>query len=337
VPEQHFAPHEEILEGSLMRLGIDRSQLHGYEMLPGGRSGAATYRLRFSDRDLILKVALPGSPVHLLEGARREVLFYRHLAADVGVRVPAAIASHDDDATGVCLLLAALEPAPDPAAWTAARFIETADLLGRFHSTFWGKDGDLSTMGWLRRDEESAAAASHRAADLWQRLSTQPRFGAILAAERVAWLLRLLQLLEGFGTDATPFPVTLCHGDFHSENVLIGHDEALVLSDWQEVGIGRGPEDLSFFIQRATFSGGKVPVEDMFEAYRQSVIAITGQDIQLEDIRRVADLAELRTRLLDWPEFLDEAPAHQLSDMIERIEVLAYALSGQHRRAPDRW
>ncbi len=313
-----------------MRLGIDRSQLRGYVLLSGGRSGAATYRLRFSDRDLILKVALPGSPVHLLEGGRREVLFYRYLAADVRVRVPGMIASHDDDATGVWLLLAAHEPAPDPAAWTTARFIEAADLLGRFHSAFWGEERELSAMGWLRRNEEPAAAAIQRASGLWRRLSAEPRFETILASERVAWIFRLLERLDEIGTDATPFPVTICHGDFHTDNVLIGHDGALVLSDWQEVGFGRGPEDLSFFIQRGTFSGGNVPVEAMFDAYRRSVMTNTGRDVPMRDIRRVADAAELRTRLIDWPEFLVESPAHQVADMIERIEALASALLNQH-------
>lgn len=336
MPESSVATHEEILERSLMQLGTRWRQLDGYDLLSGGRSGANTYRLRFSDRDLILKVALPGGPDHLLQGARREVLFYRHLAADVRVRVPDAIASHEDDATGVCLLLTAHEPAPDPPVWTASRFIEVADLLGRCHSAFWDKERELSAMGWLGRDEEPAAVASQRASGLWQRLSTEPGFEAILDDERVAWILRMLERLDEMGTDATPFPNTLCHGDFHSDNILIGHGGGLVLSDWQEVGVGRGPEDLSFFIQRATFSGGKVPVDAMFDAYRRSVMTNTGQDIPLRELYRVADLAELRTRLIDWPEFLIEAPAHQLSDMIERIDVLESALSDKHREAPYR-
>ena len=320
-----------------MKLGIAQLQRHDYDLLSGGRSGANTYRLRFSDRDLILKVALPGGPDHFLTAARREVRFYRHLAANVRVRVPEMIASHDDDASGVCLLLTAHEPAPEPAAWRTARFIETADLLGRFHSAFWGEERELSAMEWLRRDEEPAAVAVHRASGLWERLSSETRFEAILAAERVAWIRRLLERLEEIGMDATPFPTTLCHGDFHADNVLLGRDGALVLSDWQEVGIGRGPEDLSFFIQRATFSGGKVPVDAMYDAYRRSVMTNTGRDVSLRDIRRVADEAELRTRLIAWPKFLFEAPVHQLADMIERIEALETALSDEHREAPYHW
>jgi len=37
---------------------------------------------------------------------------------------------------------------------------------------------------------------------------------------------------------------TLVHGDFHPANVLIRGDGQLLIVDWEQVGVGSGPQDL---------------------------------------------------------------------------------------------
>ena len=119
------------------------------------------------------------------------------------------------------------------------------------------------------------------------------------------------------------FPTTLCHGDFHIDNILEAPNGDLVVADWQEVGLRRGPEELSFFLQRASFSGGTAPAEEMIRAYQRSLVANTGEAILVTDIRRVVDAAELRTRLLNWPAFLTGAAEDQVVDMLGRIRGIA--------------
>ena len=331
MPESHPHHHEDVLAWCFASLRMDHRQLSGYEVLSGGLSGASTYRLRFPAGDRVLKVTLSGSPRNLLERARRELLFYRRLAPDVRVRVPNMIASHCDDANGICLLLAAYEPAPEPMAWGTTRFVEAAEQLGRLHAGCWGKTDELSALWWLRKNRGSTATDIHRAAAHWERLRSERRFEAILTPKCFAWVLGLLERVDDLGNGPSPFLITLCHGDFHAENVLLDRDGRQVLADWQEVGPGCGPEDLSFFIQRATFAGAEVPVERMFAAYHRSLVANTGHDVAMRDICRVADAAELRTRLLHWPAFLMDASVHQLTDLLDRIRVLAVRLSVQSR------
>lgn len=325
MPEACEVPHWEILTRCIAALGTDPDQLLGYDVLSGGASGAYAYRLRFPSGDLVLKVTWPESPGYLLERARREVLFYRHLASEVGIQVPSVIASRCDAAFGACILLEAYEPSPEPAAWTESRYLEAAEHLGRFHAAFWGKAQELSAYGWLHRIEDLEGDI-RQAYTYWERLRADGRFETVLTPERYEWILGMLGRIRGVGTALPSFPVTLCHGDFHIDNILVDHGGGMVLADWQEVRPGLGPEDLSFFLQRASFSGGTVPEGEMIRAYRRSLLANTDEDVAASDIRRVMDAAELRTRLLHWPAFLAGASERQLADLLGRIRVLAAGL-----------
>lgn len=326
MPEAYEAPHTETLARCLAALGVDPDRLLGYDVLAGGASGATAYRLRFPPGDLVLKVTRPETSGYLLERTRREILFYRHLASEVRVRVPSVIASRCDEAVGACILLEAYEPSPEPAAWSEVRYFEAAEQLGRFHAVFWGKERKLSTLGWLRRVEEMEEGDIRQAYTYWERLRAEGRFETILTPERYEWILGVLGRIRGVGAALSSFPVTLRHGDFHIDNILVDRGGEMVLADWQEVGPGRGPEDLSFFLQRASFSGGRVPEEEMIRAYRRSLAANTGEDVAVSDIRRVVDAAELRTRLLHWPAFLASASERQLAELLDRIRILAGGL-----------
>ncbi len=324
--EAYEIPHGDVLAQSLAALGTDADQLFGYDLLAGGASGAYAYRLSFPPGNRFLKVTRPESPAYLLERARREILFYRRLASEVRISVPSVIASRFDKAIGACLLLEAYEPSPEPAAWTETRYIQAAEQLGRFHSAFWGKGRELSTLGWLRRVDALKDGEIRQAYTYWERLRAEGRFETILTPECYRWVLGMLGRIHAVGTGPSSFPVTLCHRDFHIDNILADHGGGMVLADWQEVGPGRGPEDLSFFLQRASFSGGTVPGGEMIEAYRRTLAANMDEDVTVWDIRRVMDAAELRTRLLHWPAFLADASEHQLADLLGRIRVLAAGL-----------
>ncbi len=326
LPEAYEVPHGEILTRCLTALGTDPDQLLGYNVLSGGASGASAYRLRFRPGDLVLKVTRPESPEYLLERARREILFYSHLASEVRVQIPSVIASRCDEGVGACILLEAYEPSPEPTGWTESLYLEAAEQLGRFHARFWGKERELSALGWLRRADALEEGDIRQAHTYWERLRTGGRFERVLTPKRYEWILRMLGRIRGVGTALSSFPVTLCHGDFHIDNILVDRGGEMVLADWQEVGPGRGPEDLSFFLQRTSFSGGSVPEEEMIRAYQRSLMTNTGEDVAVSGIHRVMDAAELRTRLLHWPAFLAGASEHQLAELLGRIQALAAGL-----------
>jgi aminoglycoside phosphotransferase (APT) family kinase protein len=122
------------------------------------------------------------------------------------------------------------------------------------------------------------------------------------------------------------WPVALCHGDCHRDNFLRDNQGNLVWADWQEVGVGAGPEDLSFFWQRAAAAGDALPVEQMLVIYHERLQAQTGAAISLPAVQRVARASELRTTLLHWPFYLQQASVAQIVRLLQRIEQLLAAI-----------
>jgi hypothetical protein len=115
-------------------------------------------------------------------------------------------------------------------------------------------------------------------------------------------------------------------GDFRVENILVGRSGEIVVADWQEVGPGRGPEDLSFFLQRASFSGGTPPEQQMIHVYWRSLVANIEGGVPLSDIERFVKADELLTRLLHGPALLADASENQMATLLGRIRFLAASL-----------
>ena len=67
-----------------------------------------------------------------------------------------------------------------------------------------------------------------------------------LDADTVALVDRLVPHLPGY-LRRRPRPWTVVHGDFRADNLLFGRDRVVVV-DWQTVGLGPGPSDLSYLL-----------------------------------------------------------------------------------------
>lgn len=157
----------------------------------------------------------------------------------------------------------------------------------------------------------------------WRALREQPRFLAILTEQEYRRISILLSRMVAVAALLESLPVTLCHGDCNTGNFLRDSSGAWLRADWQEVGRGRGPEDLAFLFQRASFDGGIAPHTEAITAYHQRLEAETGERIPVATIQRVLDAAELWTRLLHWPAHLAQASPEQLATMLQRINHLA--------------
>src|SRR5207248_3768212 len=143
-----------------------------------------------------------------------------------------------------------------------------------------------------------------QALDAWQRLRENEPHASILTAKQYQLVSRLLGDVNALRAPVRSFPLTLCHGDCHAGNLLMDSRDQLVWADWQEVGVGYGPEDLSFFLQRAEAGGASPPRDEMMHAYRSRLEAKMGEHIPAEMLDRAIDFSELWVRLLYWPSYL---------------------------------
>lgn len=318
--------HEHRIETYLDKLGYKVTDIQGYEKLQEGMSGASTYRIRFSDSEALLKIASAAQGAVALNRARRELAFYRDLAGDIPLLVPRVFAMYEAE-DSVALLMAIYRSSPPPALWLMDEFLEAARQLGRFHAAFWDRTESLSRHLWLGWYQKVNFAADIKLAYIhWQTLKAQPHFANILTEQVDAWLQHLLTRIEAVPNILQLLPLTLCHGDCITANVLRDAEGRFVWADWQEVRLARGPEDLAFFLQRASIAGAAIQRDAIISAYHQSLEASSGLAIPLSIIYKVMDAAELWSRLLYWPAYLVQASESSLEAMLQSIRALAERL-----------
>lgn len=276
----------------LLLLGQPPAEPGSVRPLTGAGSGSAVHRLTTGGRDAVLKVTTAEA---WREHARREARCYRTLAQRLPVRVPTLLGAAD---TGelTCLLISAAEPLPPPAEWDLPRWLEVAGQLGRLHAT------PVAGEHWLR--------------PVWTPVTSAPA----LEFWRREGLGRLAEELDGrigeLNAAVEAMPVCLVHGDCHAGNLLTD-DGDLVWADWQEVGLGHGPEDLALLWQRAEADGGRPPRDEMLATYA-AARGLPGGPVVCQAVAA----AEIRLLLVAWPGFLGRVEPGRRAVLVERLARL---------------
>ena len=319
--------HLSLIAGCLARMG-HCSTVTGYEVLQGGVSGSHSYHVQLAAGAAVLKVTLVGSEPYIYTRAKREVQFYRTLADRIPLQVPHMLSSFEHDAFGLCLLLAVYRPVDPPQAWQETDYLQVATQLADLHALYWGKVDQLARFPWLRRPKpETGETQIQDACQAWRDLLNQDKFREIPSAGSSDSLWARFDCLPEIDARLRDVPATLCHGDCHIDNLLRDAQGGLVWADWQKVGMGRGPEDLSFLFQRAFVTGNEALTGRVVAAYHERLEAQTGEPISLAAIQRVIDGFELRMSLLEWPFYLGWAPVELVSGMLDRMDTLIVRLT----------
>lgn len=324
--DQHLEDHhsQDAVCSELARLvgaaGHDPACVTAVETLRGGISGAATYRVIVAPVGAIVcKLTRAGCAHYVWERALREWRFYRHLRPHQPLRTPRMLASTCDE-RGLALALTAYH-SPIPASqWTRRGFLAVADHLAHLHAAHWNDTESLATHAWLRRRGfTSSPRERERATVAWRTLASE----AHIPLERIEPALRLLDRLDDLERTIAAYPVTLLHGDCHADNLLRDGAGRLIWADWQEVGVGPGPADLVFFLERALYDGAEIHAEAMLARYYGALETRLGHPLDLIAVRQAAAALEVRDWLLAWPSFLRTASPCQLTMVLARIAALA--------------
>lgn len=316
--------HEARVVAALRRLGREAAA-DGLtvRVLAGGLSGSSVYRFDLAGEDVVLKVTRPSRHRQVLKRARREVLFYRDLVGLVPVSVPRVLGVDLDETEGVAILLAAYAPSASPDHWTDHDYAEVARQLGQFHAMFWDKPAALALPEWLQVTPPVTLAQCRDAARLWRGLGERGDFDTVVVPglRRLEDLVMEVPVLERGMTSLT---TTLCHGDFHIDNLLRGAAGEWVWADWQEVRLGSGVNDLAFFWQRAFVAAETVPpYAAMVQAYRAGLESAGRALITGTQLDRALAWAEIRSWLVDWPYYLGAfLSTTQIERVLQRIETL---------------
>lgn len=297
-----------------------------YRVLQKGYSGSYVYLISFPKGEAVLKIALAEGGSVAIERLHRECMFYQEMAALVPLRTPKLLNSYEGREGGA-LLIAAYQPALSPSLWQEEDFLEAARQLGKLHGRFWGQSELLDRRPWLKQPTHSDLSAdTHKAFGDWDTLQQKPKFSGVMTGEAIQMIKDLLERTVEIRQIIDAFPVTLCHGDCNTTNVLRDAQNHFIWIDWQEVGLGRGPQDLSFLLQRASAEGGSVPVQAVLSAYQASLVACLGFPISVNEIQQLMDAADLLGSILYWPFYLTESSEEKVRNILISIHRLSSCL-----------
>jgi Ser/Thr protein kinase RdoA (MazF antagonist) len=182
------------------------------------------------------EAASPGSIPDVLQMFTREVRFYREVAPDLGLRVPACyLAEEHDGATHLELEdLSTWRPGADPE--VAARLL--ADLHGRFEGVA------VERWPWLPRPDV-AHLVGPLYDEAWADARERPEVPDVvrdLGDSLVGRVGEVEQRAEASG------PVTFTHGDASGLNLRTSPDGEVAVLDWEDYGAGPGIVDLAWHL-----------------------------------------------------------------------------------------
>ena len=261
---------------ALHRFGLDADQSPASLE---SRSGAGVHAVRTSTgAAAYLKLTPVALGSEALAAARRELCFYRQLAARVPVRTPRLLDA-SDDADGVVLLLAAAGTPVPVGSWTADMWTTLGRDLAALHEMT-----NLGQPAWDRPDDlRSAVAVPDLVAigKFWS--ATLPRLTELIATRG--------DLAKAMDT----LPSVFVHGDCHTGNIVVSGG-SLSFLDWQTAGSGRPGADLAFVNVRAATHGVTAPA-DLTAAY------LKHRDIDRRELQLAILAEELAIYVFQWPPF----------------------------------
>jgi hypothetical protein len=179
----------------------------------------------------------PGSIPHTLDIFRSEVRFYRDVAPEAGVRVPACYAAEITDG-GTLLIL------EDLSSWRAGADPEAAArLLAAMHAR-WSGRAPLR-WPWLRPVGAAADQVEALYGDTWPALAARQDLTPPVR-DLAARLVGNVAASEGALGRAGL--LTLAHGDASLANMRTSPAAEIALLDWEDVSAAPGIADLAWLL-----------------------------------------------------------------------------------------
>ncbi|QYG91023.1 aminoglycoside phosphotransferase family protein [Iamia sp. SCSIO 61187] len=212
-----------------------------------------------------------------LRSYEKEVRFYQQLAPDLPIRTPTVFHADIDPATAsFVLLLEDMAPAQagDQLAGCSPAVVASAiDELVHLHAPRWG-DPTLAEMEWLHGDIEAGRAfLGMLLPNLWA--GFKARYGDVLDPHVVPVGEDLFAHLGAYLT-LTGSPLTITHGDYRLDNLLLDPDDGHVLGvvDWQTVAVGPALHDVAYVMGAGLLPEDRRPVEEeLVRRYHDGLLA----------------------------------------------------------------
>ncbi len=185
--------------------------------------------------------------VNGLKGFQREVNFYEKFADDPGIPVPRCYASgYNPDDHSFMLLLDYIDHtrATDIGTGAVADIDLAVEHLAAFHGKWWNREHDLKGV-YYENGSFILETLIKQVSDALDIMRDRHRddVGQTVISILDLWLSHA-HILADYAREG---PLTLCHSDFHRQQILspITEGDPFCVLDWQSVSIDCGPSDLA--------------------------------------------------------------------------------------------
>lgn len=236
----------------------------------------------------------PGSIPYVLDIFRSEVRFYREVAPEVGVRVPACYRAEMSD-EGTLLIL------EDLSAWQAgADPVAAARVLAAMHARWSGRA--LQRWPWLRQIGAAVGLVEALYAETWPHLAT--RRGVTPAVRELARRLVGNVAASEHATERAG-SLTLAHGDASLANMRTSATAEIALLDWEDVSAAPGIGDVGWLLV-SSVAPGQWP--DVLAAYGTSAgLAEVLPAVAVQGLLSLSDTPDGSAAAAAWVERLEAA------------------------------
>jgi thiamine kinase-like enzyme len=263
---------ERLGEGAAMATDIHRLIL-GYA--PGAMPGPPTLVAKQPSSNPEVRELARGWSMY-----RREVLFYREIAATVGLRIPKAyVAEFDPQTNWFVLVMEDLSHATDGDQVAGLSLEQTRlalDEIAGLHASWWNRPELVALRAVIQPFGEGlwiGTGARHAAA--W------PAFEKFVATRASPELRRvgerMAAAVEPMMIDMAREPRTLCHGDFRADNLMFSPVDgatALTTVDWQAPLQARGAFDVGHLMAMSvTTEFRRTHETDLLRGYHDKLVA----------------------------------------------------------------
>lgn len=299
----------------ITKLGLHQHTIENLEEVTTGVGGAKKYKLQVHNRPLFMKHTPADSPDYIYQKGLVEYYFHSDFCSFYETQAPELLHSLIDSEHGIFLMFPLYRICPPPSQWDKILTEKTLEACAKLHAAFWGRTDSLKHYPWLTAVEDNISTEmTQDALELWNKILDKPSL-SIDKSSTKNMLDRLFGNIEKLQDISHSMPKTVCHGDFHMENILLDSVGTPLLSDWQEVCISSGPNDISFFLNRAKASGASLAEEDAVAYYVDKLEKLLGNQIGTASVNQVISASSILTSLIHWPHYLSDAS-------IETIEAV---------------
>jgi len=111
----------------------------------------------------------------------------------------------------------------------------------------------------------------------------------------------------------------LSHGDFHWDNILTNDTGAIVVCDWQGVGVHGASEDLSFFISRLNADGVSIDSLSFLKWYSFEYNRLTGESLEPNELERHIKASNVITTFRFWHFYLHGSDTERVKEIFGKM------------------